>query len=739
MKTLGEIKRNIVSFYSTIQSKITDFSIGSVTSGIFYSFSAALESAYEELEEVRQQAYIATATGEYLDKLIEGTFQLPRSQDTRSVGYVVIFGEAPLINFNDIDLRYAEFDYDSGEFLGGSQSSTKFVGYNVQGDEGIVFSLIQPRNTAVIDTDNRLITLDRSVQFLLLPVASMIRGDKANVREGSIYSFPSPPPGLSGVLNTTNPGAVFFSSEQTITGSPFYTRFTEVLSYNNTSSSLSVLNAYNFSTTGFIELKSDITRQKPIIATYSEYPGEIGAVTSAGLIFEYIDSSTTNITLKLPIENHLHEVPTVQIADGQNVKTLILEKFMYDGTTYTNNYDGSFDGVLRDFVENFSDGLLVEQRANQISPELIFDPDSVLTFDYKLSNAANVSGASDGDTDAEYREALVKYLAGLSRATGSSLEAGTLQIPGVSFAKTLPTYLSPRGSATVLASNDEGFLTPAMKHSIKTSLDTTWKAAGINVIVKSPELLSTNITMTVRLEDGIFPPSVTQQINITVEEYLKSKTPGESIRYSDLLEAITQIGGVLNVFNMVITKKLTDATYQEFKAQYDEAVLIRASSSGIIEVEDASHGLTAGLYLSFNTSTHEYSVVGTIAEANAMVYSVKDANNFEVLFGNIDLVYSLYQLLVVDSLGEANSVDYLASVIIGHSEVFSSNTDMVYFLSYVLGESFVTIPDIHYPINIDNINYQYIRDYDASEVEIFRVNNMTIGTNVIPLIGIRYI
>lgn len=739
MKTLGEIKRNIVSFYSTIQSKITDFSIGSVTSGIFYSFSAALESAYEELESVRQQAYIATATGEYLDKLIEGTFQLPRSQDTRSVGYVVVFGEAPLTNFNDIELRYAEFDYESGEFIGGSQSSTKFVGYNIQGDEGIVFSLIQPRNTAVIDTDNRLITLDRSIQFLILPVASMIRGDKANVREGSIYSFPSPPPGLSGVLNTSNPGAVFFSSEQTISNSPFYTRFTEVISYNNTSSSFSVLNAYNFSKVGFVELKSDITRQKPIIATYSEFPGEIGETYSGGLVFEYIDASTTNITLKLPIENSLNEVPTVKTTVGQLVKTLTLEKFIYDGVTYTNPHDDTFDETLRDFVENFPDGLLIEQRANQISPELIFDPDSVLTSDYRLISTANVSGASDGDSDAEYREALVKYLAGLSKATDSALEAGTLQIPGITFAKTLPNYMSPRGSAVVLASNENGFLTNAMKYSIKTSLDDEWKAAGINVIIKAPELLSTNATMTIRLESGVFAPSVTQQVNITIEEYLKNKNPGDSLRYSDLLEAITQIGGILNVFNMVLTKGLTDAVYQEYKAQYDEALLVRASNLGIIEVSDTSHGLTPGTYLDFNTTTLEYTVESDIEDANALVYSVVDANNFEVLTGNLEILDSIYQLLVIDSLETADNVEYFTSVIIDHKEIFTNDSEFLYFLSYVLGEPFVSLPSNNYPIDVDNINYQYIRDYEASEIEIFRVNNLTIGTEVRPLIGIKYI
>ena len=105
MKSLTEIKRNITSFYSSIQSKITDFSIGSVVGGLFYSFSASLEGAYTEIDEVRDQAYISTATGEYLDRLINGTFRLERTPATRSVGYVVVYSNSPLPNPENVSLK----------------------------------------------------------------------------------------------------------------------------------------------------------------------------------------------------------------------------------------------------------------------------------------------------------------------------------------------------------------------------------------------------------------------------------------------------------------------------------------------------------------------------------------------------------------------------------------------------------------------------------------------------------
>lgn len=739
MKTLGEIRRNILSFYSTIQDKITDFSVGSVVNSLIYSFSSALETAYVELEEVQKQAYISTATGEYLDKLIEGTFQLPRSQDTRATGYVVVYAESPITNFSNVQLRYADYDYNSGEFIAGTQGSTKFIGYNVQGDEGIVYSLIQPKNSLVLDSNNRYIVLDRPVQYLILPVASLNKGSAVNVREGGIYSFPSPPPGISGVLNTSNPGAVFFSSNEAGGGSPFYSRFTEVLGYDNTNNVLSVLNAYNFSSQGFIEFTSDISRNKNIIATYSEFPGGAGTTMTAGLVFEYIDSSTNSITLKLPIENSLDELPKLQVRTGGSTKTLTLDSFTYDGNTYTNPYDGTFDTTLRSFIENFSDGLLVQQRTTQINPDLIFDPDGVLTEDYKIPDSLLVTGASDADSDEEYREALVKYLAGLSRATKSALEAGALQVPGVSFARTLPKHLAPRGTVLVLAAGEDGYLTPAMKSEIKTRLSDDWKAAGVEVLVKAPQTIPTNLTVTIRLEEGVFKDSVTEQVRITFNEYLKSRDPGDSLRYSDVLQSISDIGGVLNVFNLLLTKKLSDDTFKEYKANYGEAVLLKAATSGIIEVNHDAHGLTDadnGTFISYDPDLAEVTQEIDPSNADGILYAVADTDNVEILLGDPMLLNGLYTQLTNADLDSAEAFQ----AIIENASIFADENEKLFFLSYVLAEPLDDdVPSHMYPVDIDNINYKYIKDYTASYVEIFRQNTITLGTNVVPMVGIRYI
>jgi uncharacterized phage protein gp47/JayE len=742
MKSLTEIKRNLVSFYSSIQGEITDFSVGSVVSGLFYSFSAALESAYSEITNVSTQAYVSTATGQYLDRIIDGTFQLKRTPPTRATGYVVIYANSPLPDPASIRLRYADYNYETGEFVSGLQSATKFIGFNEQGQDGIVYTLITPLNKEFIDSTNRLIILNRSVQFLVLPVASVLRGSLVRVKEGGIYSFPSPPPGISGVLNTSNPGAVFFSSRQSISGAPFYSRFTEILSYNNSSSNLSVLNAYNFSKTGVLEITGNVSQSKPIVATYTQNPDGTGDVRQGGLVFDYIDASTSSITLSLPLSDP-NQVPKIVTVSGGDVITLTLHSFTYDGVTYQNVYNGEFNQTIHAFIEaKISDGLRLQQKADQINDALIFDPDSVVTSSYRLVESANISGGTDGATDEEYREALRKYLAGLSRATIPSLEAGALQVPGVSFAKTLPANISPRGSAIVLASDDSGQLPPGLKRQVKSTLDEFWKAAGVNVIVRSPTLLRVHTTMNVVLEPGVFKTSASQQITAVVDEYLRSKDPGDELKYSEVLSAISSVPGVSNVFNLILSKQLTSDSYLTNKGQYDEAILLAASTSGQIEtltldpdVEFSAENL--GTAINFNQG---YIVVATDLEtAEGILYNIIDGTGEgEVIFGDAEVLSELYQSLVVNP--DTITAEKFYDAVLEWFDAFGATEDeAMYKLSYLMSEPLQEQPLNNYPINPLLINYDFIRDYPSASTEIFRPNTFILGTGSKTVVGINYL
>lgn len=729
MKTLSEIKRNIIAFYSRIQNRVTDFNIGSVAHDLIFSVSASLEDIHRELSEIEKQAYIATATGDYLDKLIEGTFQISRTPATRSIGYVVVFGDSPVPNPDTVTLRYADFNYATGEFTGGLQGASKFIGRNNQGDEGIVYALINPRNLSVIDPATRLIDLGgRYVQYLILPVASVLTGTESRVIEGGITSFPSPPTGLSSVLNTTNPGLVFFSSGQQVSSAPFYSRFTETINYLD--GKFRVVNAYNFSPRGFVELRRDIN-EEPVVAIYSDAPiGTPGALSvEAGLIFEYIEQDTTVITLKDTILGS--PLPFIQVNDGGEIKTLTLRSFEYDGTTYDELTSPDLIQDLHDFLTN-TPGLVISQRPDQISSDLIFDPDNILTEDYRIADANMVGGGTDEASDEEYREMLRKYLNSLAKATPSALEAGALQVPGISFAKVLPPHMIPRGSTTLLVSNEDGIVSSAKRHEVREYLDQEWKAAGINLIVTSPQLIRIHLSAIIHLTPGASQEAVYSDVRAATEDYLREKNPGDSLKYSEILTLISEVPGVDNVFNLIILRDLTLDTYITYKADYDLAAM-REVATGYVPVSQASP-ITPGSAVRSNGVDLE-DTVPTDPDAIGIVHhydSLEDA--YYILEGNPVILYDMYDKLIT---GDITVPEDYKGVLMTYRDSLAND---MYAFSYLFSEPLTELPAGNYPVKPETIEYKFIKDYTATETQIFRMGVSPISaTESAPLVGINFI
>lgn len=737
MKTLSEIKRNIISYYSRIQNRITDFAVGSVAHDIIFSFSAAMEDVYRELATVEKQAYVATATGEYLDKLIAGTFQLKRAPATRSTGYVVVYADSPIVSPEAVKLRYADFNYATGEILGGLQSSVKFIGYNEQGDEGIVYTLINPRNLAAVKPTDRLIDLgNRNVQYLILPVASVLTGAKVNVREGGITSFPAPPPGLAKVINTSNPGAIFFTAGQAISSVPFYTRFTEALNYHE--GVIQVVNAYAFSERGHIEITRDIS-ERPLTAIYSDKPlnDQAGAKTmSGGLIFEYIERDTSFLKLKSPILSG--SVPTVQVNDAGVLKTLALRRFTYDGVDYDEG--STYLQDIHNFMVTKSAGLIVAQRRTQITDSLIFDPDSVLSEEYRILPSNMVGGGVDAATDDEYRVALTKYLSSLSKATQPALEAGALQVPGITFAKTLSGNVTPRGSTILLVSNSEGVVSGAKKLEVRSVLDQSWKAAGVNLIVISPELVNVNVSMIVKLTPGAVTSAVYNQLVSAISAHLALKNPGESIRYSDLLSVASSIPSVENVFNLLILKNLTYSTYNDYKAEYDLAALLSLGDEYRVFDQSGGGALTVGGAVKYqgndNMQPLEDDPGGPSSPDAVGVVFDSDGTDYGVILGNVPKVHALYSQLtgLVATPG-----DFIEAVSAYNDDIQAAGKNFLYVASYLFSEPLTEIPT-NYPVNPQTIEYQFVSDYMATQTQVFRMNKIKLDqTALVPLLGVQFI
>jgi len=877
MKTLSEIRRDIVSFYSTIQQKINDFSFGSVVSGIFYSVSAALENVYREVRQIENQAYIATASGEYLDRLIEGTFQLQRDSATRSFGYLTIYADSPLPD--DVVLNYADFDEENFVFTSSTNPASKFIGFPSEGDEGIVFVLTQPQSgefSTSVNPENKTLTIPAGSQYAILRVAASQTGASTNLGEGKITSFPSAPQGISGVINTSNPGLIFATNEEYTGGAPFSARFTTIRGYNQTTGNFEVDNAFNFSNAGSLEISKDVFNN----ALTATYVAQDGSSISRGLILDYISSSTSTISLKQPILNNANIIPSFSDVVNGTEKTYTLENYSFgatfldlsdiqntifniDVTVPGSNYDPnnpptvtiSGDGTGATAVANVSAGgavgsitvtnpgfgyteatvtigaptppgttaqatavigstsvflselskfvsntpsLVMNERRTSISQQVVFDPDNQLLEDNTLASEARISGGSNQATDNEYRAALQTYLSGLGRSTTSALASGALSVDGITYATVLPEFLSPPGSTTLVASDSNGFLPAEKLREVKNEIDANWKAAGINIVVKEPKREDLHVSLSVKVIPTLTNLDVvTQEIVSQTQNYFNALAPGQKVSYSDLITLYNSNSSVENVFNIIITKRLTDETYTEKKEQYEERFLTDLTETNIANVSvDSRPSNPLSNQLIFNTSNSEYEVYDpdlenwqtlsgiTIASGDegdilvynnstqsafvygngvnatnplsdyeglnfntgqyvnlGIIYAVNGAKEFIQNIPTKDkalLVYRFYNDLITSN--SVSTVSELRALLETYKSQFPlSEKEFFYVLSYLFSEPIDAEIITDYPIDPALVRSETLQDYTASQDEIYKLGNFTYNGVITPSVGINYL
>lgn len=601
-KSITDIRNEISNFYLSSQDEVTDVRTGSVAGGLIYAVSAGIKELYDQLDEIERQSYVSTASGKYLDLLIEGNFDLQRKGATRSTGYVLLYADDPIVNPDQVgsNLICADYDSSQGNFVSGLGSSTKFSGENNFGSSSVVYSLIKPRNSNYFRRDrlNRFVIdlQGKQAKYLVLPVASVLTGRQVNLKEGSLSEFINPPPGLQYVVNVPNLSEYILNFGEAST-SPIYSRNTSMVSYNKGSKVFSVVNAFNFSRRGFIDISYQSNFPTRLIrASYKSISGD---EVTGGLSFEYSDKTQTSISLKSAQsyvskyrENELitynlekfsyfnqdiSETVTYYV-DSSDVWRASTEVTLSDGITSigpstpvgpTFNLSGSTN-FFQAFFGN--DDWVIQQQQEQISEDVVFDPDNVLTSGFTIKEEYRLSTAQDSMNDDQYRTYFKNYIQSLPRATSNSLEYGALQVPGISFARVLPQENAPVGSSVLLASAENGYLSEGQRQNIIEYLKDDWVGAGINLVVSPPDVLGIKVSVSISLTDENLVNSVKRNIESSISNYLIGKGPGDEVKYGDIYSIISRIYGVKNVSKLIVGRN-NPIHYQNYPHNYSKLVL----------------------------------------------------------------------------------------------------------------------------------------------------------------------
>lgn len=210
-----EILSSIESLFLTIQNKINALRNGSVIKSMFYSVSTALEEVYSSIDEIKNNSYVHTATGSYLDQLIYGLSKIERIKGTRALGYVTLMP----VSFNISDsitssslskLVFSRLDVNSGVLYTPPLASTiKVSTTNGIFDYALLppIKLLQATDESFFevnpDTGNQKIAelianytisiLQQNpnsyIKYLVFPLISIDTGSNKNISSGVVNTF----------------------------------------------------------------------------------------------------------------------------------------------------------------------------------------------------------------------------------------------------------------------------------------------------------------------------------------------------------------------------------------------------------------------------------------------------------------------------------------------------------------------------------------------------------------------
>ncbi len=219
-----------------------------------------------------------------------------------------------------------------------------------------------------------------------------------------------------------------------------------------------------------------------------------------------------------------------------------------------------------------SDSNAVEAEAEEIGSSynvlantlttLVDDIDDVETVD----NALAATGGVDAETDFQYTQRFQNYIEGLGKANIAGLIGGALGVDGITSASILE-YFPPSSNVNARLYIDDGSVdgvsaaqVTAMKELIDgdgTETSPGYRAAGVNVVVAAPGILTQPVTLTATVLSGIDTDQAETDINLALTTYINTLGIGSDIIYNELVSAVM---GVYGVTNCAITTPSADVT-----------------------------------------------------------------------------------------------------------------------------------------------------------------------------------
>ena len=173
-----------------------------------------------------------------------------------------------------------------------------------------------------------------------------------------------------------------------------------------------------------------------------------------------------------------------------------------------------------------------------------------------VTNALAATGGVNSESDMAYKNRFQAYIEGLGRSNVSGLRVGALSVEGITSVSVVELF-PPVAGVNVDLYIDDGTSTGVSTAQIAdvqdvidgdgTSENPGYRAAGINVVVKKPTVVSQNVTATVYVLTGADTAQIRVDIINSLTNYMNTLGVGATIIYNELIAAFLGVYGVTDV------------------------------------------------------------------------------------------------------------------------------------------------------------------------------------------------
>jgi uncharacterized phage protein gp47/JayE len=162
-------------------------------------------------------------------------------------------------------------------------------------------------------------------------------------------------------------------------------------------------------------------------------------------------------------------------------------------------------------------------------------------------------GGVNEESDISYKKRFQDYIEGLGRCNLAGLSAGALAVEGITSVSVVELF-PPVANVNVdlyIDDGSSGGVSSAKIAEVQSVIDGDgtennpgYRAAGVNVVVKGPAIVTQNVTLSVEVLAGVDTDQLQIDIVGALTEYVNTLGVGADIIYNELVSAVMGVFGV---------------------------------------------------------------------------------------------------------------------------------------------------------------------------------------------------